>query len=55
MSSTGSDIERLAGVDMVPVGECFEWDPGPDDGAWILRPDFNPKVSNPVAAPSGAD
>ena len=55
MSNDGSELERHAGVDMVPVGESFEWNPGPEDGVPILRPDFNLKMSNPVATPSGAD
>jgi hypothetical protein len=55
MSNYESEVERHAGVDMVPVGESFEWNPGPDNGAPILRPDFNLKVPNPVATPSGTD
>jgi hypothetical protein len=55
MSNDGSGFEQHAGVDMVPIGESFEWDPEQDDGAPIFHPDFNLKVSNPVAAPSGAD
>jgi hypothetical protein len=54
MSNYESEVERHAGVDMVPFGESFEWNPGPDDGAPILRPDFNLKP-NPVATPSGTD
>jgi hypothetical protein len=55
MSNYESESERQAGVDMVPVGESFEWNPGPHDGAAILRPDLNLKVSNPVATLSGTD
>jgi hypothetical protein len=55
MSNYESEVERHAGVDMVPFGESFEWNPGPDDGAPILRPDFNLKVPNPVATLSGTD
>jgi hypothetical protein len=55
MSNDGLGFERHAGVDMVPIGESFEWDAGQDEGASIFYPDFNLKVSNPAAAPSGAD
>ncbi len=57
MSNDGSEIERNAGIDMAPVGEIFEWKPGPDDGDPTLRTDFslNLKVSNPVAISSYAD
>jgi len=51
MSNYEFEVERHAGVDMVPVGASFDWNPGPDDGAPILRPDFNLKVRNPVATP----
>jgi hypothetical protein len=56
MSNDGSEIEGNAGIDMVPVGEFFEWNPGPDDGDPTLRTDFslNLKVSNPVAISSCA-
>ena len=54
MSNYESEVEHNAGVDMVPVGESFEWNPEPDDGAPILRPDFNLRMPNPVATP-GAD
>jgi hypothetical protein len=54
MSNYESEVERNAGVDMIPVGEPFEWNPWPDDGAPILRPDFNVKMPNPVAT-QGAD
>ncbi len=50
-----SQVERHAGVDMIPVGASFEWNPEPDDGAPILRPDFNLNVPNRVATPSGTD
>ncbi len=50
MSNYESEVERHAGVDMVPFGESFEWNPGPDDGAPIPRPDFNFNVPNPVGA-----
>ena len=55
MSNDESEVQRHAGVDMVPVGQPFEWNAGLEDGAPILRADFNLKVSNPVATPSGAD
>ena len=55
MSNCESEVERNAGVDMVPVGESFEWNPGPDVGAPILHPDFNLKVPNPVAKTPGTD
>jgi hypothetical protein len=55
MSNYESESERHAGVDMVPVGGSFEWNPGPDDGAPILRPDLNLKVPNAVATSSGTD
>jgi hypothetical protein len=57
MSNDGSEIDRHAGVDMVPVGEFFEWNSGPDDGDPIFRRDVNHnlKMTNPVATPSGAD
>ncbi|MGA2643928.1 MAG: hypothetical protein ABSF15_04395 [Candidatus Sulfotelmatobacter sp.] len=55
MSNDDSEVERHAGADMVPVGESFEWNPERDGGYPILRPDFNLKVSNQVATPSGVD
>ena len=55
MANTESKVERGAGIDMVPVGESFEWNPGPDDGAPILRHDFHLKVSEQVAIPAGAE
>jgi len=57
MSNDGSEIERNAGIDMVPLGEFFEWSSEPDYGDPSLRTDFslNLKVSNPVAMPSDAD
>jgi hypothetical protein len=55
MSNDGSGFEQHAGVDMVPIGESFEWDAGQDEDAPIFHPDSNLKVSNPAAAPSGAD
>jgi len=33
----------------------FEWNPGPDDGAPILRPDFYLNVSELVAIPAGSE
>ena len=33
----------------------FEWNPGPDDGAPILGPDFYINVSEPVAIPAGSE
>ena len=55
--SNYDEIERHAGVDMVPVGEFFEWNSGPDDGDPIFRRDFslNLKMPNPVVIPSDAD
>jgi len=55
MSNYEFEVERHAGVDMVPVGASFDWNPGPDDGAPILRPDFNLKVPNAVATSSVTD
>jgi hypothetical protein len=52
MSNYEFEVERHAGVDMVPMGKSFDWNPGPDDGAPILRPDVNLKVTNPVATPA---
>ncbi len=49
-----SEVERGAGIDMVPVVESFEWNPGPDS-APILRHDFHLKVSKQVAIPAGAE
>jgi hypothetical protein len=53
MSNDGSEMERHAGVDMVPMGESFGWNPNPDDGTPILDADF--KASNPGHQTSGAD
>jgi hypothetical protein len=55
MSNDESEVERHAKIDMVLGGESFEWNSGLDDGAPILHPDFNLKMSNPVATPSGTD
>ena len=46
MANNESEVERGAGIDMVPL-ESFEWTPGPDDGAPILRRDFHLNVSEP--------
>jgi hypothetical protein len=54
MPNNESEVERW-GLDMVPLGESFEWSPGPDDGAPILRHDFHLKVSEQVAIPAGAE
>jgi hypothetical protein len=32
MSNDESKVERHAGIDMVPIGESFEMNWGPDDG-----------------------
>ena len=47
-------VERAAGIDMVPL-ESLEWNPGPDDGAAILRHDFQLNVSEQAAKPAGAE
>jgi len=54
MANTESEIERRAGLDMVPLGESFEWNPGPDDGAPVLRSTFHVELSEPLAV-SGRD
>jgi hypothetical protein len=53
MSNDGSEIERHAGIDMVPVEDVFEWNLGADDGDPIFRRDFNfnLEVPNPVSIP----
>jgi hypothetical protein len=51
MTNNEFDVERRAGIDMVPVGESFEWNPKPDDSAPILRDDFDLKVSEQGAVP----
>lgn len=33
MSTDELEVERHAGIDMVPMGESFEMNSGPDDGA----------------------
>jgi hypothetical protein len=55
MSNDELDVERHAGIDMLPAGESFEWDPNPDDDGPILRPDFDLTVSKQVATPSGVN
>jgi len=55
MANHEFDVERRAGIDMAPVGESFEWNPGPDDGAPILRDDFDLKVSEQGAIPVGVE
>jgi hypothetical protein len=51
MASEESEVERKAGIDMVPFGESYEWKPEPDDGTSILRDDFQFKqVVKPVGA-----
>ena len=40
MSNYEFEVERHAGVDMVPMGESLDWNPRADDDAPILRPDF---------------
>lgn len=53
MANNECEVERWAGIDMVPLGESFEWSPGPDDGAPILRHDFHLKMSEQVANTGG--
>ena len=36
MANNESEVERKAGIDMVPLGESYEWKLGPDDDT-ILR------------------
>lgn len=55
MSNDELDVERRAGIDMLPAGESFEWDPAPDDGAPTVRPGFSLTVSKQVATPSGGN
>ena len=55
MANNESQVERRMGIDMVPVGEWFEWNPGPNDEAPILSPDFHLRVSESVAIPAGAE
>ena len=50
MANNEFDVERGAGVDMVPLGESLEWN-GPDDGAPILRDNFDLKVCEQGAIP----
>jgi len=50
-----SEVERRAGLDMVPLGASFEWNTGPDDGVPIVRHDFHIKVSEQVAIPAGTE
>ena len=47
-------VEPAARIDLVPL-ESFEWNPGPDDGAAILRHDFQLNVSEQAAIPAGAE
>jgi hypothetical protein len=47
MSNNESELERRAGVDMVPVGESFEWNPEPDGGAAICKSGFYMAVTAP--------
>jgi hypothetical protein len=51
MANNESEVELWAGIDMVPFQESCEWNPGPDDGAPNLRPNFQLNVSEPVAIP----
>jgi hypothetical protein len=55
MSNDELDVERHAGIDMLPAGEAFEWNPASDDDAPILRADFDPTVSTQVATPSAVN
>jgi hypothetical protein len=50
MANNESEVERWAGLDMVPLGESFEWSSEPENGAPILRYDFHLKVSEQVAS-----
>jgi hypothetical protein len=54
MANNELAVERAAGIDMVPL-ESFEWNPGPADGAAILRHDFQLNVSEQPAKPAGAE
>lgn len=54
MANNDSVVERAAGIDMVPL-ESFEWNPRPDDGAAILRHDFQFNVSEQATIPAGAE
>jgi hypothetical protein len=38
MSTDESEVERHAGIDMVPIGESSEMNSGPDDAALGLLP-----------------
>jgi hypothetical protein len=55
MANSESQVERRMGIDMVPVGEWFEWNPRPDDDAPILSPDFHLGVSESVAILAGSE
>ena len=52
MANNESEVERRAGIDMVPLGESYEWRLGPDDGGPILLRDSHLKVSEQVAKPA---
>ncbi len=52
MANNESEVERKAGIDMVPLGESYEWRLGPDDDT-ILRHDFYLSVSEQFAKPAG--
>lgn len=49
MANNESEVERRPGIDMVPLGDSFEWNPEPDDGAPILRHDFHLNASEQIA------
>lgn len=54
MANNEFEVERRAGLDMVPFGESFEWY-GADDGAPILRHDFDLQVFERVVIPAGKE
>jgi hypothetical protein len=54
MANNEFDVERRAGLDMVPFGESLEWN-GPDDAAPILRDDFDLNLSEQGAIPLGVE
>lgn len=55
MSNDEFDIERHAGLDMLPAGESFEPNPDSDDEARSFRPDFKLTVSEQVTTRSGVN
>jgi hypothetical protein len=47
MSNNEFEAERHAGVDMVPVGQSFETNKGPEDGSAISNSGFYKAVTAP--------